>query len=48
MLHLENVAEVFVHHFIYSAEKSIEIDHHLYEFGSVEYQIQVKLSTHCY
>lgn len=26
-----------------SAEKPLEIDHHLYEFGSVEYHIQVKL-----
>ncbi|KEH41160.1 actin-related protein 2/3 complex, protein [Medicago truncatula] len=25
---------------LYRAEKSIEIDHHLYEFGSVEYHIQ--------
>ena len=24
-----------------SAEKPMEIDHHLYEFGSVEYHIQV-------
>ncbi|MCI10696.1 actin-related protein 2/3 complex protein, partial [Trifolium medium] len=43
--HLENVVEVLVHHFIYSAEKSMEIDHHLYEFGSVEYHIQSQASN---
>ncbi|XP_073223615.1 actin-related protein 2/3 complex subunit 2B isoform X2 [Cicer arietinum] len=30
---------------LYRAEKSIEIDHHLYEFGSVEYHIQSKVSN---
>ncbi|CAI8601891.1 unnamed protein product [Vicia faba] len=30
---------------LYHAEKSIEIDHHLYEFGSVEYHIQSQASN---
>ncbi|XP_061360828.1 actin-related protein 2/3 complex subunit 2B [Gastrolobium bilobum] len=30
---------------LYCAEKPIEIDHHLYEFGSVEYHIQSKASN---
>jgi hypothetical protein len=39
----KNYVENWCASFHDSAEKPVEIDHHLYEFGSVEYHVQVSL-----